>query len=82
MPQLVRRLAPAVLVVLVAGCGSEGSEPGAEAPPTTAGAESTSTTAVEVVSDVVDIGDGRTLYHREGLWARGYGMPGATTPPS
>lgn len=71
MPQLVRRLAPAVLVVLVAGCGSEGSEPGAESPPTTAGAESTSTTAVEVVSDVVDIGDGRTLY----LECAGEGSP-------
>jgi hypothetical protein len=71
MPQVVRRLALAVLVILIAGCGSDDSEPGAESPSTTAGADSTTTTAVEVVSDVVDIGDGRTLY----LECAGEGSP-------
>jgi hypothetical protein len=68
---MVRRLTLAGLVVLVAGCGSDDSEPRADSTSTTAGAGSTTTTAVEVVSDLVDIGDGRTLH----LECAGEGSP-------
>jgi len=64
MSGLVRGLVLAVLAVLVvvAGCGSDDAEPEAGLPSTTHGANSTTTTAVAGVSEVVDIGAGRTLY--------------------
>lgn len=70
MSGLVRGLALAVLVV-AAGCGSDDAEPEAESPSTTNGADSTTTTAVEGVSEVVDIGAGRSLY----LECAGEGSP-------
>jgi hypothetical protein len=63
MPAISRRLALAVVAVLVVGCGSDDPEPTAQSPSTTDDANTTSTSPPQTVSDVVDIGGGRSLYY-------------------